>query len=416
MAYMKDSSGRRLDRISPKGPLCVTFGDSRTADRTYDDAANTITTNLDWFTWGQAVNGSGPVFETINAGIGGNTTTQMLARMDADVIAREPSHMTLWGGTNDGWSSYTDVDASFSNMVAMLGKAYNAGIYVFLISETTASTPLRLSPFAMYVQYYNDKLRAYAATHPNVEFWDFNSRLIDPLSTTGQPKNTYFRDGLHLNARGASMLGKEVVAPRLERFGTALTQLPNAVVDSRFYGASAANVITNTLMQGTGGGRASGHTGSLPDGWTSSGAPAAVCSVDARADGFGNDATLAVTASAASSFSIVNTVSPARLQAGRAYVVEAALDITSPTNLYAVSLLGQFFNSATPVLTGGHGNSVQAAASGESLVAMGPLIIRSRPFVAPAIFTSTSLAFTLRFAGAGSATVKLGRVAWKSVD
>lgn len=62
-----------------------------------------------------------------NAGIGGNTTTQMQARMAADVLAYSP-HMTLWGGTNNGWTTTAHVDATFARMAAMMDTARAAGI------------------------------------------------------------------------------------------------------------------------------------------------------------------------------------------------------------------------------------------------------------------------------------------------
>lgn len=397
-----------------RAPLCVLFGDSRTADCTYDDATNVISTNNDWFTWGQAANAAGPVFEVVNKGIGGNTTTQMLARIQTDVLDLKPSHMTLWGGINDSWASYAEVDATYARMVEMMELAHAAGVYVFLISETTASTGVKPAPYQLQVQYFNDLLRAYAASHPGVEFWDFNAQIVDPLSTVGQPLTGLLRDGLHLGPKGASKLGKNVVAPRLARFGTRLTQLPSSIIDSRFYGPSAANVLTNPLMTGTGGSKSAGHTGSLPDGWNSSGTPTATCAVTARADGYGNDMVLTITAASASSFSVVNTISSSRFTPGATYVIEAALSIESNDDLYSVSLLGQFFNGAT-TYSYGHGNTVQGFAAGQNLEPMSGLVLRSRPFVAPPAFTSTSLALTARFADAGSAVVRLGRVAYKRI-
>lgn len=406
----------RRNYVPARRPSVILFGDSRTGDCTFADATNGITTHLDWFTWGQMNNPAGPVFEFVrNAGIGGNTTTQMLARIQADVLAYEPSHMTLWGGINDGWASYADVDATYGRMVQMLEMARRAGVYVFLISEITASTSLKGTTYPLMVQYYNDKLRAYAASHAGVEFWDFNRHIIDPLSTVGQPKNTVLRDGIHLNVQGASLLGKQAVAPRLNRFGTALAQLPNSITDSRLYSASAKNVLSNPLMTGTAGTKAAGHTGTLPDGWSSSGSQTAICSTPARSDGYGNDMRLELSASASGTFSVVNTVQTARLSPGATYVLEAALGVTAPVNLYALSLVGQFYNGAT-TYTYGHGNTVQGFVNGDNMVEMPAMVLRTRPFVAPATFTNASLTLLARFAGAGSATVTMGRVAWKRID
>lgn len=109
MRYMKDATGRRLDSFevqSLRKPTIVLCGESRTADCDFVDSFSGYSTNMSWFDWGQANLPQGPVFDVLrNAGIGGNTTTQMQARMAADVLAYSPSHMTLWGGTNDGRSN-----------------------------------------------------------------------------------------------------------------------------------------------------------------------------------------------------------------------------------------------------------------------------------------------------------------------
>lgn len=406
----------RKNYVPARKPSIILFGDSRTGDCTFDDATNGLTTNLDWFTWGQANNVNGPVFDMIrNAGIGGNTTTQMLARIQADVLDYKPSHMTLWGGINDIWTSFADVDATYGRMVQMMEKARAAGVYVFLISETTASTSLKGTTYPLWVQYYNDKLRAYASNAAGVEFWDFNAHIIDPTSAVGQPRSGILRDGIHLNVKSASTIGKLAVAPRLARFGTALTQLPVSIIDSQYYNTALNNALTNPLMTGTGGSKAAGHTGSLPDGWNSNGTPTAVCSVPARADGYGNDMKLEITASAASSFNVINTISTTRFTPGATYVIEASLSVSNPVNLYSVELLGQFFNGAT-TYTYGHGKTVQGFTAGDNMVASSSLTLRSKKFVAPAAFTSTSMALTIRFAGAGSGTVTLGRVAWRKVS
>lgn len=419
MAYMKDSTGRRLDTfaVAPlRKPTIILFGDSRTGDCSFDDATNGLTTNLDWFTWGQANTPTGPVFDMIrNAGIGGNTTTQMLARIDTDVLAHNPSHMTLWGGINDLWTSFADVDATYGRMVQMMTKARAAGVYVFLISETTASTSLKGNNYPIWVQYYNDKLRAYAATAAGVEFWDFNAHIIDPLSTVGQPRSGILRDGVHLNVKSASTIGKLAVAPRLARFGTTVTQLPHSIIDSQYYNTALNNALTNPLMTGATGSKSAGHTGTLPDGWNSNGTPTAVCSVVPRTDGYGNDVKLEISASAAGSMSLVNTITSTRFTPGATYVIEASLSVSNPVNLYSVALLGQFFNGAT-TYTYGHGNTVQGSVDGDNMVASTSLILRSKKFIAPAAFTSTSMALTIRFAGAGSGTVMLGRVAWRRVS
>jgi lysophospholipase L1-like esterase len=429
MGYMRDASGRRLDtfEVQPlRKPTIVLFGDSRTDDCDVangdpTDTANNTTlnlysTNMSWFDWGQCALAGGPVFDVIrNAGVGGNTTTQMLARFQTDVVARQPSHMTLWGGTNDGWTTTADVDATYARMVNMLGQARAAGIYVFLISETTSST--KGTSFPPFVQYYNELLRGYAASNLGVEFWDFNSLFVNPAATTGYPLASMTRDGVHLSAYGASTLGQQVVAKKLARFSTSLTSLPNSLIDTMGNNTAVRNVLSNPLMQGAGGTLGSGDTGTLPDGWSSSGAPTAACSVPARGDGYGNNLRAAITATASGGKFFNLAVTPARLTPGKQYVLEAGIGITAPTNLVTLSVIAQFIVGGT-VYSRGFGLNEQSPAAGDGVAALASGVIRSRIFTAPTgvTYTSASLVLTARFSGAGSATVDLGRVALKAVS
>ena len=47
--------------------------------------------------------------EVIPAGVGGNTSKDMLARLDRDVLSKKPDWMTLSCGVNDVWHGATGV-------------------------------------------------------------------------------------------------------------------------------------------------------------------------------------------------------------------------------------------------------------------------------------------------------------------
>lgn len=414
MAYMKDSTGRRLDSfaVSPlRKPTVILFGDSRTADCDYIAEPLSYSTPVSWWDYGQAFRVGGPVFDVIrNAGIGGNTTTQMLARIDADVIAYNPSHMTLWGGTNDTWAAAADVEASYGRMAQMMDKARAAGIYVFLISETTANS--KGSTFPKHVAYYNEMLRVYAATNAGVEFWDFNSLVTDPAHASGYNKGVMLRDGLHLSPYGATLIGREIVAKRLASRTTELAQLPVSQIDTVNLSTVSRNVANNPLMLGSTGTLGANQTGVMPTSWAASGVTA-VMSTPARADGIGNDLKSVITAGAAGSHYHTLTVDPARLVGGATYVLEASMTIEEATAVSAISLAAQMYVSATEHKHG-FGFRVQGLVATDAIVP-GTLTIRSRPFVAPAGATGASVIRQVSFGGAGSCTDRLGRFAWRRI-
>lgn len=77
----------------------------------------------------------------INAGIGGQTTRDMLARFDADVIARAPRIVHIMAGTNDLWHGDPGPDgsAAISNLDEMIRRAQAAGTAVILAAPPPIS-------------------------------------------------------------------------------------------------------------------------------------------------------------------------------------------------------------------------------------------------------------------------------------
>jgi len=396
-------------------PTVILFGDSRTADCSYNGGTMDYSTNMSWWDFGQSFRSGGPVLEVIrNAGIGGNTTAQMLARMQVDVLAYSPSYITLWGGTNDPWSSVAEVDNSYARMVQMIDMAHAAGVYVFLISETTANS--KGGEFPKYVAYYNDKLRWYAANNVDIEFWDFNSFVVDPTNINGFNKAVMLRDGLHLSPFGASTIGKFIVAPRLARLSTELTQLTVSQIDSQSISTVSRNIVNNPLMLGTAGVPGSGHTGTLPTGWTSSGNVVTFSQV-ARTDGVGNDIQAVLSATSTSSVFLNQTITSTRIIPGKKYVIEAALSIVANTNLSSVALTCSMYAAGGVEYRRGFGYPVQATAAGDSMSA-GDLVVRSRVFTAPSdVYTGVTLILRLGpSSSTATATVRLGRVSVRQLD
>jgi lysophospholipase L1-like esterase len=394
----------------------VLFGDSRVANCDYNVDPNSYSTNLSWWDWGASQVPGGPPLDVVyNAGVGGNTTAQMQARLATDVLAYLPGYATLWGGTNDGWLSASDVDASYARMVSMIETMKAKGIYVFVISETTSNT--KGTTFPVLVAYYNDRLRQYCAQTAGCEFWDFNRLVMDPTSANGYNKATMLYDGVHLGPLGASTCGKNEVAARLARFPPNLCSIVNTQVDTQGVNASSKNIFSNPLGLGSGGTVGSGNTGTLPTSWSgqAAGAVSAAYSTPSRADGFGNDIQAVYTATASGTHFTTQTGTFSRIVPGQRYVVEAALKIASAVNVTGVSLTVSMFQGGT-LYRRGWGYNVQTSANGDSLVDFDG-IIRSRIFTAPA-GTYTALTADLRvlFGGAGSMTANLGRFSMKAVS
>ena len=106
---------------------------------------------------------AGVEVKAIPAGISGHKSTQMLARVDKDVIAKKAQWMTLSCGVNDVWHGANGVPlkAYKTNITALVDKVDAAGIKVMILTATmitedpAAENNKKLAP-------YNDFLRQLA--------------------------------------------------------------------------------------------------------------------------------------------------------------------------------------------------------------------------------------------------------------
>lgn len=158
--------------------------------------------------------------ETINRGISGQTTLQMLGRFRADVIALKPKVVHIIAGTNDvaGNTGPTSLDRIMDNIVTMVELAKRHGIRVVLGSELPCvqfGFQPQLKPAPLLAE-LNSRLRRLAADE-RLEFVDYFAPLAD--ANAGLSK-LYSDDGLHPNAAGyvvMAPLARAAVARELRR-------------------------------------------------------------------------------------------------------------------------------------------------------------------------------------------------------
>jgi len=93
----------------------------------------------------------------IPAGIGGNTSRDMLARLDRDVISKHPTWMTLNCGIND--SPRIDIEEFRSNLAKIVDQATASGIKVILITTTIGAGESLQSPETLKRQAFAEAFR-----------------------------------------------------------------------------------------------------------------------------------------------------------------------------------------------------------------------------------------------------------------
>jgi len=156
-------------------------------------------------------------------GIGGQHSTEMLERLERDVLSKKPTWMTLSCGVNDVWHGEKGVplEAYKTNIAALVDQAQAAGVKVMILTATMIGE-VSDNPNNVKLAGYNDFLRQLAQAK-KCPLADLNADMqasIKPGITGNQLTN----DGVHMNPLGDQMMAIGV----LRAFGLNEAQLQKA--------------------------------------------------------------------------------------------------------------------------------------------------------------------------------------------
>ena len=168
--------------------------------------------------------------EPVPAGISGHKSNDMLARLERDVIAKQPQWMTLSCGVNDVWhgqrgvpldDAAATVEGAYDEKVAERGtykkniaeiveKAQAAKIQVVVLTATVIQENLdspengRLVPF-------NEYLRG-LAREKKLRLADLNGMFQEHIKAENKPgQKVLTGDGVHMNAEGDKLMATGVL-------------------------------------------------------------------------------------------------------------------------------------------------------------------------------------------------------------
>lgn len=207
----------------------------------------------------------GRPFDLVDAGVSGDTTTQMLARFAADVLAVSSGWVYIPGGTiNDPAASITAATA-IENVRSMLAQARGSG-RVVVTSTVPTNTLLASAAYddrRRYQATMNNWLRRNAKAYGAILI-DIDSVCTDPA--TGTFRTNYSYDGVHLSYVGTHRLGG-YAADLLQEFVPEITPVGAQLLDpynllgptSQVNGDNASGSGGTTLNTGV--------SGTGPNGW-----------------------------------------------------------------------------------------------------------------------------------------------------
>jgi lysophospholipase L1-like esterase len=179
---------------------------------------DSITQMCNWVSLvGAAFQHVGRPLTVINAGVSGDTSTMMLARLKTDVLDKKPDWMVLNCGVNDVWGSgpggHVDLDHFKKNVTSIVDQATAAGIKVVMttftqIGEGTSDVGNPREP-------YNDFVRGFAKER-NLPLADLAKREVDTVTEYHNrwphSRLSYLtHDGTHMNGEGDIMMATGVL-------------------------------------------------------------------------------------------------------------------------------------------------------------------------------------------------------------
>lgn len=373
-----------------------------------------------YFNWLNIIMGQ-PFTLLRNAGLAGEKTDQIYARIDTDVLPFMPDYCFVLGGINDV-SNGVSAATIKANLQAIYQKLLNAGITVVALSimpygsghasYTTANTQTLLD--------VNDWIKRFCAATAGMIFVDAFAAIVNPTGA-GAAASGMLYDNLHPAPKGALAIATAAKAVLQNKVFP-----PSLLVSSNSdnYGANAANSnICDSAPWTTSGGTVTGPaTGTAAAGFNievGAGSPTIVASVQARADGIGYNQRIVATSSAASDVARIRTAGNtfnSRFVSGGLYelVCDFSLTNVAGSNLskincpISLTLDGQLYTVSAPLITSSNG-AISSDISG---------VMRSPVFTLPA-FTACTAAiayFDLTFSASGTAvTMDIGRLSLRRI-
>ena len=147
----------------------------------------------------------------IPAGIGGNTTVDMLARLNEDVISQHPTWMTLNSGIND--TPKLSVEEFGANIREITDRAQAAGIQVILLNTTIGAGENLNHPSNLKRLKYCQEFEK-LAEEKGLILVDLNgamTRALERLEQDGGAGLKLTHDGTHLNGLGNQIVATEIL-------------------------------------------------------------------------------------------------------------------------------------------------------------------------------------------------------------
>lgn len=164
----------------------------------------------------QGLSLAGIHLEPIPAGIAGDTTSDMLQRLDKDILDKKPDIVFFMGGINDIWLFGGTLDTYSHNIENITDKIKQSGATPIIISLTLITEDINASENKK-IDEFNNYLKKYTAKN-NIQYIDVNTVLKNELKQYKNPKNVLTVDGVHMNRKGDQLLADTIITEFLKTY------------------------------------------------------------------------------------------------------------------------------------------------------------------------------------------------------
>ena len=141
--------------------------------------------------------------EIVNCGISGDTTTGMLARCERLLLKNQPTHIIIFGGTNDLWFGLKD-EFILSNIHAMRRQSKYHNIESIIGIPTPS---VNLNELNLVRENYSECIRSFRSSLIS-HCEDDNQSYIE-FGQSMRPEH-FIDDGIHPNENGQKVMVKNV--------------------------------------------------------------------------------------------------------------------------------------------------------------------------------------------------------------
>lgn len=145
----------------------------------------------------------------VAAGVSGNTSIDILKRLDKDVLAQKPNIVFVMCGINDIWHEACSVDEFIHNIQLIVEEIQKRNIRVILMTMTPITEDFD-NKLNISADEYNGRLKSFTK-QKNIELIDVNSAFKKEMSNRHKPSGLFVEDGVHLTENGNKVLADVIL-------------------------------------------------------------------------------------------------------------------------------------------------------------------------------------------------------------